>query len=82
MLKKIGKPIAMYAKSVNLGMPIFDKPTGLDLMAGDWVAPYGKGINADVVFEAHLDLFGVLDHMVVGQDVTVFGNHNARAIGE
>ena len=24
-------------------------------MMGDWVAPYGKGINADILFEAHLD---------------------------
>jgi len=55
VLKKIGQPIPMYAKSVNLGMPVFDKPTGFDLMAGDWIAPYGKGINADIVFEAHLD---------------------------
>ena len=28
-LKKIVKPIAMYGKSVNLGMPVFDKPAGL-----------------------------------------------------
>ena len=55
ILKQIGKPIAMYAKSVNLGMPLFDKPAGFDLTVGDWVAPYGKGIYADIFFEAHLD---------------------------
>jgi hypothetical protein len=55
MLKKVGKPIAMYAKSVNLGMPVFDKPAGFDLMIGDWVAPYGKGVNTDIIFTAHLD---------------------------
>jgi hypothetical protein len=55
VLKKIGKPIAMYAKSVNLGMPVFEKPAGFDLIVGDWVAPYGKGIDADMIFEAHLD---------------------------
>jgi len=53
LLKKIGKPIAMYAKSVNLGMPVFDKPAGFDLMVGDWVAPYGKGITTDIIFTAH-----------------------------
>lgn len=55
VLKQIGKPIPMYAKSVNLGMPIIDKPAGFDLTVGDWVAPYGKGIAGDIVFVAHLD---------------------------
>ena len=30
ILKRILKPIPMYAKSVNLGMPVFDKPVGFD----------------------------------------------------
>ena len=55
MLKKIGNPIAMYAKSVNLGMPVFDKPAGFDLMAGDWIEPYGKGVNADILFTGHFN---------------------------
>ena len=55
VLTKIIKPIPMYAKSVNLGMPVFDKPAGFDLEIGDWVGPYGKGINADIIFTAHLD---------------------------
>jgi hypothetical protein len=55
VLKRVGKPIAMYAKSVNLGMPVFDKPAGFDFMAGDWVSPYGKGKTKDIIFSAHLD---------------------------
>ncbi len=50
MLKQIGKPIAMYAKSVNLGVPIFNRPVGFDLEAGDWVAPNGKGATTDFLF--------------------------------
>jgi hypothetical protein len=50
MLKKVGKPIAMYAKSVNLGVPVFNKPVGFDLEAGDWVAPNGKGATTDFLF--------------------------------
>jgi hypothetical protein len=53
VLKRIIKPIPMYAKSVNLGMPIFDKPAGFDLTIGDWVGPYGKGINSDIIFTTH-----------------------------
>jgi hypothetical protein len=56
-LKKVGKPIAMYAKSITyIKFPVFNKPIGYDLMVGDWVAPYGKGVTADFLFtENHLD---------------------------
>ena len=55
VLKKIGKPIPMYAKNIqNLKVPEFNKAIGYDLMIGDWVGPYGKGINADLFFtETH-----------------------------
>ena len=51
LIRNIGKPIAMYAKSLNLGMPVFDKPAAFDFMIGDWVAPYGKGISKEILFE-------------------------------
>jgi hypothetical protein len=57
LLKKVGKPIAMYAKQVtSLKVPEFNKTIGYDLMIGDWVGIYGKGINADLFFtEKHTD---------------------------
>lgn len=57
MLKKIAKPIPMYAKSITyLPFPVFNVPIGYDLAIGDWVAPYGKGINKDILFtENHID---------------------------
>ena len=52
LIKKIGKPIAMYAKAVaNLSLPELGKSIGYDLMIGDWVAPYGKGVSTDILFE-------------------------------
>ncbi len=54
-LKKIGQPIPMYAKQLNTHVPDLDKPVGFDLMAGDWVGPYGKGINSDINFTGHFD---------------------------
>lgn len=55
-LKDIGKPIAMSAKRVENGPPVFKEPVGYDLTAGDWVAPYGKGVNSDFLFtENHAD---------------------------
>jgi hypothetical protein len=55
LLKKIGKPIPMYAKRLNTHVPDLDKPVGFDLEAGDWVAPYGIGANADILFTGHFD---------------------------
>lgn len=53
VLKRIGKPIAMYAKKEETKIPKEDAPVGFDLMVGDWVAPYGAGKNADVLFTVH-----------------------------
>lgn len=57
ILKTIGKPIPMYAKSItSIEFPVFNKAIGYDLMAGDWIAPYGKGVNTDFIFsENHVD---------------------------
>jgi len=55
ILKRVSKPIAMYAKqNLQMVFPEYNKAIGYDLEIGDWVAPYGKGINADLFFtEAH-----------------------------
>lgn len=56
VMKKIFKPISMYAAGSGEGMRI-DFPKGIknsygfDLMVRDWVAPHGKGKNADFIFE-------------------------------
>lgn len=55
VLKKIGKPIAMYAKRVGKGPPVFNEPVGYDLMIGDWVMPNGKGVFTDVIFTGKYD---------------------------
>ena len=57
VLKTISKPIPMYAKSITyIKFPAFNKPIGYDLMVGDWVAPYGKGVTSDFLFtENHVD---------------------------
>jgi hypothetical protein len=52
VLKKIGKPIPMYARKAQIEMPAVDKPIGFDLMKGDWVSPYGQGNQSDFIFTA------------------------------
>jgi hypothetical protein len=51
VLKKIGKPIAMYARLVDENPPTLGQPIGYDLMAGDWVCAGHKGVNADIIFQ-------------------------------
>jgi len=52
-LRKIGDPIAMYAKRQEMKLQKEDEPMGFDLMAGDWVTPLGKGFHTDMFFTAH-----------------------------
>ena len=52
-LKKVGKPVAMYAKQYVMGLkvPEYGKPIAYDFEVGDWVGPYGKGIKKDIIFQ-------------------------------
>jgi hypothetical protein len=52
ILKKIGEPIPMYARKVQIEIPETNKPVGFDLMEGGWVTPYGKGKQSDFIFQA------------------------------
>jgi hypothetical protein len=56
VLKKIGHPIAMYAKKEETKMPKENEPIGFDLMVGDWVGPYGTGKTADIFFTVHRNI--------------------------
>jgi hypothetical protein len=71
ILKKIGQPIPMYAKWIDLDPPIFkktgqppisfDKSIGYDLKVGDWISPYGKGTNSDIIFREQFDKKSITD---------------------
>jgi hypothetical protein len=52
LLKPILNPIRMVRNQVELTFPVLNKPVGFDLEQGDWVAPYGRGINADLLMSA------------------------------
>jgi hypothetical protein len=52
VLQKRGVQVPMYTRRVDeIKIPVEGKPVGFDLMAGDWVAPYGKGETADFLFQ-------------------------------
>ncbi len=42
----------MYAhKRLELNVPVDGRPVGCDLVAKDWIAPYGQGTNTDFTFK-------------------------------
>jgi hypothetical protein len=51
VLKRIIKPIPMYARMVEADLPNTDEAIGYDLIEGDWVAPHGRGKVGDFVFK-------------------------------
>jgi len=50
VLRKIENPIPMYARQFSKVLPATDKDIGCDLIANDWVKPYGEGTHSDIVF--------------------------------
>ena len=50
VLKRIVKPIPMYAKRVETKIPADATEIGYDLEIGDWIVPYGKGRVSDFIF--------------------------------
>ncbi len=58
VLKKIIRQVPMFVNRVDLAhrkKPSMDKPIGFDFTIGDFVAPYGKGTNAQLFFTWHDD---------------------------
>jgi hypothetical protein len=50
VLRKIKKPIPLYARKVRLDFPVNKEWLGFDFLIGDWVEPHGKGISKDALF--------------------------------
>ncbi len=50
VLRKIINPVPMYARKLDLELPAIGKDIGFDFIKYDWVEPYGKGTNSDMIF--------------------------------
>jgi hypothetical protein len=71
ILKKVVNPIPMYVKLIDSEPPafkktgrppiVFSKSIGYDLMAGDWVAPYGKGLDTNIIFSEDFNKQSISD---------------------
>jgi hypothetical protein len=51
ILKKIIRPVPMYARRLETEIPVLDDSVGFDLMEADWVAPHGRGKSNDFLFK-------------------------------
>jgi hypothetical protein len=56
VLRKIGKPIPMYAKQESAKFLKENVRMGFDLISGDWAAPFGKGSHSDIFFNLHREI--------------------------
>lgn len=57
ILRKIENPVPMYArdtKQSRIEIPVDDKDVAFDLIAFDWLSPYGRGTVADLLFRLNL----------------------------
>ena len=52
-MRPIKNPVPMIYRSVTIKqIPKMNTPIGFDLETSDWVAPYGKGVVSDFIFNA------------------------------
>jgi hypothetical protein len=58
VLRKIENPVPMYARDTKMS-PISlleaNKGVGFDFIEYDWIAPYGKGKHADLIFKTNVN---------------------------
>ena len=50
LLRPKRNPIALYVKKFTGYIPVNKTEIGFDFLAGDWVGPFGDGVNMDIVF--------------------------------
>ena len=59
-LRKIINPVPFVGRFVGLrskvSIPRLAQPIGFDLLESDWVAPFGKGKNADLIIQLESEL--------------------------
>ena len=56
VLRKKNNPVDMYVKKIrNVKIPIVNQLVGFDFEQGDFVAPYGRGVYADISFISFYD---------------------------
>lgn len=63
-LRRVVKPVPMYAKRVSTNIPAIGGQYGYDLLAGDWVIPHGVGTNTDICLYASREIRSANDYTI------------------
>jgi len=79
VIRKIENPVPMYVRDTekykkHIAIPVVGKKVGFDLIAYDWVPPYGNGENADFVFYLEKNYKNMSDYS--GKLTISFSNMN------
>jgi hypothetical protein len=52
VMRKRVNPIPLYVRAGQIiTIPVLNEAVGFDMEKGDWVAPHGKGVHADMLFK-------------------------------
>jgi len=67
LMRRIENPTPMYARdtkmaNIKIKIPVIGKEVGFDLIAYDWVAPYGNGQHIDFIFYLEKTYRGFQDY--------------------
>lgn len=67
VMRKIENPVPMYARNTKMSrkrveIPVVGKDVGFDLIAYDWVPPYGNGKYSDFIFHLKSKFSGNRDY--------------------
>ena len=54
-LRSVKNPISLYAKKVDLTLPVENQFIGYDFRKGDFVSPHGVGVEADIYFKVVIE---------------------------
>lgn len=76
------KPVPLVVRKVFLRVPAENKSIGFDFMAGDWVAPHGKGKVSDLVFELSREFKGMGRSAEELEELLEMSKRAAKARGE
>lgn len=79
VLKPKKNPVPMYARRVEVEIPLQGQPVGFDLEKADWVKPFGEGVVSDLLVTVSGAYEKLLQRQVI-MDIT-FNNLSDGIIG-
>ena len=77
ILRPIGKPVGLYTRTFRkLEIPAAGQPCGFDLVASDWVSPWGKGTVSDFIIKVDERRYAGWDDFDAAVSITFANPHD------